>query len=252
MLMTVLMTDAKDMLSAEAKQAAERQAHAGASARHGDCSEQRVADLLWIAGDGTEASATALGTVDGFSYAIPIGFVFRRNDAYAGQTAPFTPGAGNGFDPENNTNGALPHVHPAWLNPSLGWNIPVDGSDRPDGFFHDAIVETDFLDLRKQVSPGGIDLKAELERQMTLLLDNNMQTWAVDGADRAGPGGNLGNGSGDVSWRFLVCNEIGRGGGVGGNPANGSGDTGRGTTVANFDHIRRRFGGSSRSTQLAK
>jgi hypothetical protein len=192
---------------------------------------------LWIAGDGTQASATALGTVDGFVYAIPIGFVFRRNDAYAGQTAPFTPGAGNGFAPLTNTNGALPSTHVAWLNPSLGWNIGVDLSDRPDGLFHDVIVDTDLMDLRKQVTPGGIDLKAELERQMTLLLDNSMSTWAIDGADKQ----DLGDGSGDVSWRFLVCNEIGRGTGAGGNPANGSGDTTRGVTVANFDHIRRRF-----------
>lgn len=201
---------------------------------------QTVDNGLWIAGDGTEASATALGTVDGFVYAIPIGFVFRRNDAYAGQAAPHTGGLGNGFAPLSNTNGALPHIHIAWLNPSLGWNIGIDMSDRPDGHFHDVIVDTDLMDLRKQVVPGGIDLKAELERQMTLLLDNNMSTWAIDGADK--PVGDLGGGSGDVSWRFLVCNEFGRDGGHGGNPPFGSGDTPRGTTVANFDHIRRRFG----------
>lgn len=199
---------------------------------------QTVDNGLWISGDGTEASATALGTVDGFVYAIPIGFVFRRSDAYAGQSAPFTPGAGSGFAPLTNTNGALPNTHVAWLNPSLGINIPQNESDRPDGYFHDAIALTDFLDLRKQVAPGGVDLKAELERQMTRLLDNNMSTWAIDGADKQ----ELGDGSGDVSWRFLVCNDVGRDGAHGGNPPAGSGDTSRGVTVANFDHIRRRFG----------
>ena len=45
---------------------------------------------LWVAGDGSSAAATALGTVDGFVYAVPVAFVFRRNDAYNG-------GAGAGF-----------------------------------------------------------------------------------------------------------------------------------------------------------
>jgi hypothetical protein len=181
---------------------------------------------LWIAGDGTEASATALGTVDGYSYAIPICFVFRRNDAYDA-------GAGGGFAPLDNANGGLPTTHPLWLNPSLNVNIPIDGSDRPDGYYHNAIVYTDVMDLRKEVVPGGIDLKAELERQMTLLLDNEMRTWAIDGADKQ----DLGAGSGDVSWRFLVCNEIGRDG----PPAPDVGDTTRGVFCGNFDHIRRRF-----------
>ena len=198
---------------------------------------QTVDNGLWIAGDGTESSATALGTVDGFVYAIPIGFVFRRNDAYAGQAAPHTAGAGDGFAPLSNTNGALPRTHIAWLNPSLGWTIGADMSDRPDGYFHDAIVDTDLMDLRKHVTPGGIDLKAELERQMALLLDNSMSTWAIDGGDKQ----ELGGASGDVSWRFLVCNEIGRDGAHGGSPPAGSGDTPRGVTVANFDHVRRRF-----------
>jgi hypothetical protein len=184
---------------------------------------------LFVAGDGTQASATALGTVDGFSYAIPICFVFRRNDAYDG-------GAGGGFDPLNNANGALPSTHGVWVNPSIGISIPADTSDRPDGHFHDAIVETDVLDLRKQVTPGGVDLKAELERQMTLLLDNNMRTWAIDAQDKQ----ELGAGSGDVSWRFLVCNEVGRSAASGG-VAPISGDTTRGDTVADFDHVRRRF-----------
>ena len=48
---------------------------------------------LWRSGDGDAASRTALGTIDGYTYAIPICAVFRRN------TAPFTAvvsfGAGN-------------------------------------------------------------------------------------------------------------------------------------------------------------
>lgn len=189
---------------------------------------QTVDPGLHISGDGSSAAATALGTVDGYVYAIPVCFVFRRNDAYNG-------GAGAGFDPLNNSNGALPSTHPGFVNPQIG-AIPAASSDRPDGYFHDKILVHDILDLRRQVSPGGVDLKAELERQMTMLLDGELQTWAIDSADK----NTLGAGSGDVATRFLVCNEIGRDGGAGG-VAPSSGDTTRGDTVANFDHIRRRF-----------
>jgi hypothetical protein len=183
---------------------------------------------LWIAGDGSQAAATALGTVDGYVYSIPLCFVFRRNDAYNG-------GAGAGFDPITNTNGALPLTHPGFVNPIIG-AIPANTSDRPDGRFHDQILEEDLLDLRRQVSPGGVDLKAELERQMTLLLDGSLNTWAIDSSDK----NTLGSSSGDVSSVFLVCNEIGRSGAKGGvSPA--SGDTPRGDTIADFDHVRRRF-----------
>ena len=177
-------------------------------------------DGLWIAGDGSSASATALGTVDGYVYAIPMMFVFRRNDAS---------GTG-GFDPANNTNGALASTHGGFVNTHLqggtGVAIPANESDRPDGYFHDVIEETDILDLRRQVIPGGLDMQAELRHQMQLLLDNSLGTWAIDGADKQ----DLGSGSGDVSWRFLVCNEVGRN------------DTTRGETIGEFDHVRRRFG----------
>jgi hypothetical protein len=189
---------------------------------------QTVDAGLWIAGDGSSTAATALGTVDGYVYAIPICFVFRRNDAYDG-------GAGAGFDPITNTNGALPQVHPGFANPTIG-AIPANTSDRPDGRFHDLIERSDILDLRRQVVPGGIDLKAELERQMTLLLDGTLSTWAIDAADK----NTLGSGSGDVGTKFLVCNEVGRSGAKGGvSPS--SGDTPRGDSIADFDHIRRRF-----------
>lgn len=183
---------------------------------------------LWVAGDGSPAAAAALGTVDGFAYAIPVAFVFRRNDAYNG-------GAGSGFSPLNNTNGALPVTHAPFVNPEVG-AIPANASDRPDGYFHDAIVKGDVLDLRKQVSPSGVDLSEELNRQMQALLDGNLSTWALDGADK----NVLGAGSGDVSTVFLVCNEIGRSAAEGG-VAPSSGSTTRGDSIANFDHIRRRF-----------
>ncbi|NBR68004.1 MAG: hypothetical protein EBT79_12185, partial [Actinobacteria bacterium] len=184
---------------------------------------------LWVAGDGTSGSAAALGTADGFVYAIPVAMVFRRNDAYLG-------GAGVGFDPLNNTNGALPYGHGPFVNPAVGV-IPPNASDRPDGLFCDVIVQGDILDLRRSVVPTGIDLTAELSRQVQALLDGQNRTWAVDGGDK----NVLGAGSGDVSTRYLVCNQIGRDNAHGGAIPT-SGDTTRGTTIRNFDHVARRFG----------
>lgn len=184
---------------------------------------------LWVAGDGSSGSATALGTVDGFVYAIPLAFVFRRNDAYLG-------GAGVGFDPLNNTNGALPSTHILFANPAVG-SVGAGLSDRPDGAFSDAVNADDVLDLRRHVSMVGWDLAAELEYQMQSLLDGRNRTWAIDAADK----NTLGSGSGDVSTRFLVCNQVGRSAAKGG-VAPTSGSTTRGPTIRDFDHFARRFG----------
>jgi len=181
-------------------------------------SYQTVDNGLYISGDGTQKAATDLGTVDGYSYAIPMCFVFRRNDA----------STTGGFDPANNTNGALAHDHAPFNNTHLTGGataIPASTSDRPDQRFHDVIVSGDVLDLRRQVSPGGVDLKAELESQMTALLDGSMHTWAIDTEDIT----ELGNSSGDVSSVYLVCNEI------------GDQDNVNGETIGKWDHIRRRF-----------
>jgi hypothetical protein len=185
---------------------------------------------LYIAGNGSSTSASDLNTLDGFIYAIPIGFVFRRNDAYNG-------GAGTGFDPENNTNGGLTYNHGPFANPYVYGLVNPGFSDRPDGAFADAINENDILDLRRTVKPNGVDLAAELQYQIQALQDGNYRTWAIDTASKQ----QLGNGSGDVSPRNLVCNEVGRLAAQGGNPPL-SGTTTRGGTVRNFDHFARRFG----------
>ena len=181
---------------------------------------------LFIAGDGTAEAAADLATVDGYVYAIPISFVFRRNDA----------STSGGFDPLANSNGALAYNHALFTNTHQIGTIPANISDRPDRNFHDAIVAGDVLDLRRHVSPGGIDLKAELERQMTFLLDGATRTWAINASDK----NELGAGRGDVSSVFLVCNEIGRSAAKGA-VAPGAGDTTRGDSIANYDHVRRRF-----------
>lgn len=190
---------------------------------------------LYIAGDGSQAAAFALGTVDGFVYAIPVCFVFRRSDATLT----------GGFDPANQANSALPVAHApgflnANLNPSGPYPIAAGKSDRPDGLFADIIVPTDILDLRRHVTPPGYDFGSELKYQIQSLLDKKTATWQVDGSDWA----SIGNGSGDQSTYPLFCDEIGRENANGGVPPF-SGDTFRGNTIRNYDHIARRFGSQS-------
>ena len=72
---------------------------------------------------------------------------------------------------------------------------------------------------------------------MQSLLDGRNRTWAIDAADK----NTLGAGSGDVSTRFLVCNQVGRSAAKGGT-APTSGSTTRGDTIRDFDHVARRFG----------
>lgn len=183
---------------------------------------------LWVAGDGTSTAASALQSLTGYVYAIPIGFVFRRNNAYLG-------GAGPGFSPTTGANSGITYNHPGFVNPVIG-AIPAGESDRPDGLFYDAIDLLDFKDLRHHVCPSGFDFVSEMDYQTKLLLDGRMRTWAIDIADKQ----ELGSSSGCVSTQPLVCNEVGRDSAHGGNNST-SGDTTRGVTVRNFDHLARRF-----------
>lgn len=187
---------------------------------------------LWIAGDGTESAAQMLGTIDGFVYAIPICFVFRRSNAS-------DPSASvRGFDPVNNTNAGPMHDHAGYVG--VVGAIPATLSDRPDGAFADVILGGDILDLRRHVVLTAPDLYSELQYQMQSLLDGSLRTWAIDIADKQ----TMGSGSGSIGVQPLVCNEIGRITAKGGNPPS-SGATGRGEVIRNFDHIARRFGSQS-------
>jgi len=189
---------------------------------------------LWIAGRGDSGSATALGTVDGYVYAIPIAMIFRRSDAT---------GTG-GFDPFNNAQGALPIAHannfPNTNLPGGPYLIPTAKSDRPDGLFADIIVRSDLLDIRRHVSLSGFDSETELKLQLQGLMDGSINTWMGDASDL----GMIGNGTGGMSPTPLMCDEIGRENSNGG-VAPISGDTTVGTTIRNFDHIARRFASQS-------
>ena len=177
---------------------------------------------LFYSGDGSQAAATALNTVDGYVYAIPIAYAFRRNEGI--------------FDPLNGVNNGLLTSHAGTNNAALSGNevtaIPATLSDRPDGLFSDQIAAADILDLRRKVYPAGMDFTSELDNQFKLLLDNRMGTWQTDGSDLL----TIGSGSGDQSIIPLVCDEIGRSGALGGN-----GSTGRGNFIRNFDHVCTRF-----------
>ena len=178
---------------------------------------------LFFCGDGTEASSNALGAVDGYVYAIPICYVFRRSQG--------------AFDPEHYANNALLSTHEATSNNALVTDtiiaVGVSNSDRPDGQFSDLIYAEDILDLRTTVFPHGFDYSSELVRQFQLLLDNQNNTWAIDSSDFRPSF----NGSGGISTKPLVCDEIGRTQAHG-----GVGDTTqRGTFIREFDHIARRF-----------
>lgn len=188
-------------------------------------------DGLWVAGDGSSTAASALGSIDGFVYAIPIAFVHRHNNA-SDVTA-----STKGFDPASNTNAAPEYDH-AGFTSNLGFAVPAGISDRPDGHFCNVIHEDNLLDLRRHVSLTSVDLASELQTQMQSLLDGNFRTWSVDMADKQ----TLGGDSGDVSTRYLVCNEIGRSEAQGGSSPVSGENTDRGVLVRSYDHVARRFG----------
>lgn len=179
---------------------------------------------LYYAGSGSEAHATALNTVDGYVYALPVCFVFRRNEGF--------------FSPETQANNGLLHDHDLTTNSNLDQNgaitIPANKSDRPDGLFADVIVETDILDLRKRVFPSGVDYSAELDRQFSLLLDNQINTWFMDSSDFRL---SFANGSGEQTTSPLVCDEVGRSSISLGGPNTNN----RGSFIRNFDKVTNRF-----------
>ena len=100
---------------------------------------------LWIAGNGNATSAAALGTVDGFMYAVPLCAVYRRNSG--------------GFSETTNRNGALPFT--------------AGTSDRPDGLFADQVVESDVVDLRHGSAQ---DLSEVLDKNFQYVLDNTLRS----------------------------------------------------------------------------
>lgn len=177
---------------------------------------------LFISGDGSATSAQDLGTADGYVYALPVCYVFRRNEGV--------------FDPLNGVNNGLLSTHAGTVNGALtngsNINIPAGVSDRPDGLFSDLISDVDILDLRRRVFLNGVDYKSELTYQFQSLLDGSNRTWAMSASEL----GTVGSGSGGNSSLPIVCDEFGRTGVFGGSPASG-----RGNLRRDLDHVCNRL-----------
>jgi len=112
---------------------------------------------LWAAGTGTAVDAAALGTVDGYMYAIPICAVFRRNNT--------------AYDRTTNING--------------GALIVAGASDRPDGLFSDQIIISDIKDLRKG---SARDYGETIQKAVQQIFNNSLST-EHEILIPAGPGG---------------------------------------------------------------
>lgn len=174
---------------------------------------------LWIAGDGDLTSSTEFSSVDGFVYAIPLFFVFRRNQA---DTA-----SGYGFNPNDDANTGLLSTHDGTFTNAVICvdPIPLGESDRPDGLFADEISTSDVLDLRRRVFPQGVDFSAALEYQFHALLDNTNRTWFLDESVF----NTYADGTGGISTTPMVCDVF------------GLSDLSAGNYKRDFDRVSRRF-----------
>jgi hypothetical protein len=107
---------------------------------------------LWRAGAGDSAAQETLDTVDGYTYAIPMFAVARRNTSH--------------YSPDLNANGA---------GRTLANYIAGSASDRPDNLYSDLIAASDILDLRHRVSPTE-NLKEICENGFDKLLKGKIQS----------------------------------------------------------------------------
>lgn len=174
---------------------------------------------LWYSGTGSEADAESLGTVDGYIYAIPIAFVYRRNKP-ANDT--------DGFQPLDRYNTGTLHDHDG--NTLVGNiyvdNVPATDSDRPDGLFADQIASEDVLDLRRRVFTS-LDLTSELTYQYQSLLDGLNKTWIAEAHNLA----DTGNGTAGISHTPLMCDVFG----------DSTNTLNIGQHKRDFNHVSRRF-----------
>jgi hypothetical protein len=154
---------------------------------------------LWRAGDGNPANA--LGTVDGYIYALPLCAVFRRNST--------------AFDRNTNSNGGAVYPGP---------------SDRPDQLFSDIIASVDVYDMRNGISPSGWDYTELLQKSVGLLLENSARTEI----------GSTLLGGGVEGSTLLWADEIGVSNANGGDGVT-TGDTPGAEFIGEFDAVRRVF-----------
>ncbi len=103
---------------------------------------------LWRAGDGSDAAKEALGTVDGYSYAIPMLAVYRRGNS--------------SFSAAN-------------ISSSKYAKGDAVVSDRPDGQYYDVVYPSDIVDLRHRVLAGR-DISALLDKTFRSLTQGTLRT----------------------------------------------------------------------------
>jgi hypothetical protein len=162
---------------------------------------------LWRAGNGD--SSNALGTVDGYSYAIPICAIFRRNNQ---------PYVAANFAGAPNQNGAFDR------NPSaVTLADPLDGAKAlttmtlvnglpPDQFAVDTLIEVDNL-----IGSGWDDPNIDLTKAFMIIDDEVINISAVDTTASPNTVTILADGRG--RWGSDIVTHTGR---VGGNPGTGT------------------------------
>jgi len=107
---------------------------------------------LWRAGSGDAAAQETLGTADGYTYAIPMFAIHRRNTGI--------------YNPETRSNGSAK---------TLANYLEGYASDRPDNLYNDWIVASDILDLRRRVSVQD-NYKELCEDGFKKLISGKLQT----------------------------------------------------------------------------
>lgn len=134
---------------------------------------------LWRAGDGD--ASNALDTVDGYSYAVPICAVFRRNSSAYSESGSNLLG---GF----NRNGGAADPDDAKIFTQTELDSFDASLDRPDRLAADQITSTDILDLRHHVNSSGFDYMGLLQHNVAKLLKGNLRsTWKTSYGGYRGP-----------------------------------------------------------------
>jgi hypothetical protein len=127
---------------------------------------------LYLSGDGSESSKEILGTVDGYSYAIPMFLVYRRVTS----DSVFSPAS----------------VKMAYTSKARQAEGYV--SDRPDSMLSDVIYRDDIVDYRHKIITAGKETEDLIQRTVSKLVSGELSTaikrgFGEDGADTTASSG---------------------------------------------------------------
>lgn len=141
---------------------------------------------LYVTGDGSPTAKTELGTVDGYSYAIPLCLVYRRQPL----GSPFASSAMNG----------------AFTTKALSAAGYV--SDRPDSAIADVIYADDIVDMRHKIVSTGSSLETLMKQSFRALFSGQLRTTLGFGFDRDG-GHTYATSGGSVLTKVERINSVG-------------------------------------------